>query len=413
MALRLRRGTDLERQSVIFEEGELVYTTDTKILWIGDGQTLGGIKVTDGVNESPIALTRNLDLNGFDITGSGDIDISGVVVASSFVGDGSGLINLPVLDVVAGGNYNINIVGLDSSIIVNSETSSVHGNLHGSIYDSAGNMILDFASREVRGELVGSNFKTIFDSVTNSFYGGFIGNFDGDLTGNVLASDSTLLMDNVTGTFYGNFVGDGSGLINVISDGDTYQINILGANGDTILNSSTNSINVELINFTESLILDNTNTSLAKLVVVAHDNLSTIKLQRHQNGVVDDTMLYGRLDFEKHDTIGSLTKATLGADNGGIFLSYNQAGVDFTESTYVVLSKDSKLGVGTFTPSEKLDVRGNVKASGFVQFGNMTTTQRNALTPSNGMVIYNTTNNKFEGYQNGAWINLDSGLAAS
>jgi hypothetical protein len=28
------------------------------------------------------------------------------------------------------------------------------------------------------------------------------------------------------------------------------------------------------------------------------------------------------------------------------------------------------------------------------------------------MVIYNTTNNRFEGRQNGAWINLDDGTAA-
>lgn len=42
MALRLRRGTNTQRQSVIFDEGELVYTTDTKSLYVGDGLTAGG-----------------------------------------------------------------------------------------------------------------------------------------------------------------------------------------------------------------------------------------------------------------------------------------------------------------------------------------------------------------------------------
>ena len=37
---------------------------------------------------------------------------------------------------------------------------------------------------------------------------------------------------------------------------------------------------------------------------------------------------------------------------------------------------------------------------------------RNALTPSNGDIIYNTTTNKFNGYQNGIWIELDTGTAA-
>jgi len=36
----------------------------------------------------------------------------------------------------------------------------------------------------------------------------------------------------------------------------------------------------------------------------------------------------------------------------------------------------------------------------------LTTTQRNALTPSNGMIIYNTTDNKFQGWANGSWTDL-------
>ena len=36
----------------------------------------------------------------------------------------------------------------------------------------------------------------------------------------------------------------------------------------------------------------------------------------------------------------------------------------------------------------------------------MTTTQRNALTAANGMLVYNTTDSKFQGYAGGAWTNL-------
>jgi hypothetical protein len=43
--------------------------------------------------------------------------------------------------------------------------------------------------------------------------------------------------------------------------------------------------------------------------------------------------------------------------------------------------------------------------------GSYTTTDRDALTPSVGMMIYNTTDNKFQGYQNPSgttleWVNL-------
>lgn len=40
--LKLRRGTDLQRQSVTLEQGEMGYTTDRKRVWVGDGFTPGG-----------------------------------------------------------------------------------------------------------------------------------------------------------------------------------------------------------------------------------------------------------------------------------------------------------------------------------------------------------------------------------
>lgn len=36
----------------------------------------------------------------------------------------------------------------------------------------------------------------------------------------------------------------------------------------------------------------------------------------------------------------------------------------------------------------------------------LTTTERDALTAANGMLIYNTSTNKFQGYENGSWSNL-------
>jgi hypothetical protein len=50
-SIRLRRGTNAERLTVIFADGEPVYTTDTKRLYVGDGATLGGIEV------GPLTLT--------------------------------------------------------------------------------------------------------------------------------------------------------------------------------------------------------------------------------------------------------------------------------------------------------------------------------------------------------------------
>lgn len=42
-----RRGTNSERTQVLFETGELVYTTDTKRVYIGDGVTTGGVPASN------------------------------------------------------------------------------------------------------------------------------------------------------------------------------------------------------------------------------------------------------------------------------------------------------------------------------------------------------------------------------
>lgn len=51
--LRLRRGTDSQRGSVILEQGELAYTTDTRRVFVGDGATYGGI-VVGNVGHQPV-----------------------------------------------------------------------------------------------------------------------------------------------------------------------------------------------------------------------------------------------------------------------------------------------------------------------------------------------------------------------
>jgi hypothetical protein len=120
------------------------------------------------------------------------------------------------------------------------------------------------------------------------------------------------------------------------------------------------------------------------------------------------------------------------------------------DGNYSTLSWDSsgRLGVGVFDARDALDVRGGgffsgtvtangfigsifaddstlivdrttgdvtgstVTSNGFVMFGSYDLTGRSGLTAANGMVIYNTTANRFQGFQNGAWINLDDGTAA-
>ena len=48
MAIRVRRGSDADRLTVILEEGEVAFTTDTQMFYVGDNATLGGILIGPG-----------------------------------------------------------------------------------------------------------------------------------------------------------------------------------------------------------------------------------------------------------------------------------------------------------------------------------------------------------------------------
>jgi len=45
MSLQIRRGTDADRLNIVFDIAEIIYCTDSKLVYIGDGATLGGVPV--------------------------------------------------------------------------------------------------------------------------------------------------------------------------------------------------------------------------------------------------------------------------------------------------------------------------------------------------------------------------------
>jgi hypothetical protein len=73
------------------------------------------------------------------------------------------------------------------------------------------------------------------------------------------------------------------------------------------------------------------------------------------------------------------------------------------------IDQSGNCGIGTTSPaaSAKLEIS---STTGALLVSRMTTTQRDALTAVNGMIIYNSTTNAFNFYENGAWVS-GSGLA--
>ena len=75
MSLRIRRGTEAQRTGATFDLGEIVYTTDTNKLYVGDGVNSGGkniLATSAGTGLIWNASTQRLDFNG---NGSGIVNV--------------------------------------------------------------------------------------------------------------------------------------------------------------------------------------------------------------------------------------------------------------------------------------------------------------------------------------------------
>ena len=130
LKLLIRRGLDADRQNIVLTEGELGYTTDTKKLFIGDGQTQGGIVV--GGNKFWGAVPSVTSLVGVI---SGDVAFS-TTNNKLYSYIGGGVANIANWTVVGGvynsGDNTINISGINNitvgTISAANITSDIIGN---------------------------------------------------------------------------------------------------------------------------------------------------------------------------------------------------------------------------------------------------------------------------------------------
>jgi len=69
MSLQIRRGTEAQRTGVIFDSGEIIFTTDTQKLYVGDGITTGGKNIL--ATSAGGGVTFNNTTQRFDFTTTG------------------------------------------------------------------------------------------------------------------------------------------------------------------------------------------------------------------------------------------------------------------------------------------------------------------------------------------------------
>jgi len=115
----------------------------------------------------------------------------------------------------------------------------------------------------------------------------------------------------------------------------------------------------------------------------------------YEQGTTDNNVFFvydaGLMQFQNRTDAGGFTSSPF------VF--------DMTSATNTFRVNSSRVGIGTdpTNVSAKLEIAGT---TGAVLLPRLTTTQQNALTAVNGMIIYNSTTGKFTGYAGGAWVAL-------
>jgi hypothetical protein len=93
------------------------------------------------------------------------------------------------------------------------------------------------------------------------------------------------------------------------------------------------------------------------------------------------------------------------ASSSTVHITNNFLGTVFGNPAYgIAITSGGAVGMGALpATSAALDI---TSTTGALLVPRMTTTQRNALTATNGMILYNTTDNQMQARVNGAWVAL-------
>jgi hypothetical protein len=346
MALKLRRGTNAERLTITPEIGELIYTTDTKRLYVGDGATAGGNVVTginDIVDDTSPQLGGNLDLNGNDITGTGNINITGTITATGNInlGDGAGG------DIISvGGKVSGDLIP-DATLAHDvGSTAFVWRNGYFSSLDVAGHISAD----SIKADIIATDSTVAYNADTNTFTGNFngilSGTFDGDINGSIFADDSTPIVDAINKNITANNVE-----LTTITAGTT-QIDFVEPNARAVLGL--------------------TRQQAGDLRLSAGFNQS-----------------YGQIKFTRDDDNGKQTGVSISGGGNGFYIDPEGDGT-YPESSGFTLLNDGNVGLGTYTPTAKLDVRGDAIITGTVSssfVGSLASDNSTMVVDNNGTIV--------------------------
>ena len=383
MALKFRRGASADRTSITPEEGEILYVTDhvtagVSPVWIGDGSTAGGLAV------------------GNNATGLlGELGI--------YAADGSRISS-------AGANlkwdatFNRLIVSGRSRVISSDGNNTELATFDSYYSDATSNAIY---MRRARGtssarasviisDYVGTIGFKAYDGTNFIVTGSIVSRVTGTVSTGILPSSMYFTLTGNNGTKYSRIKIDESGIVFIGPYGNgiggTGQLVVWqtdsGFSNSTIISKTVfNDSSGSTLSFQKARGTNSTPTT-----VQTDDLLSTVRSQGWNGSIYKTTT-----------EIKSIVSAALNSGNIPGKISFgvsNSSGVMIYPTSIDHTSKLAHTGPVELTGA--VSVIGNP-----FKLAPLTSTQRNALSPTGGELIYNTTDSKIQGWQTGGWFNLD------
>lgn len=532
MALQIRRGLEADRANVLPAQGELLYTTDDKRLYIGDGNTLGGNIVSLSTTDVRTTVSNQFVHSGHrgitftydNLTGRINAQTDGIYIAGDDsvsrlvnLGEGIKITGAGTTSVTTDAEGNITVSSLVHSL--SAETTSGGANLR--LSTNAGFDDVKFANG-TGISITRTDASTI--TITNTGSGGGGGtpggsdtqiqfndggvfggtaNLTFDKTTNILSTFTLDVNSIVTDSSSFSFFNTATGQFNL---GGTYEgteysgkLTILDVDGYnpsnpflTLISSVYDGADINTFAFSRSR-----GTLAARTKVEAYDSIGAILFSAYDGAneaqtaliaciadstpVTGSSVVTGLLVLQTANDNGALlgaiiidktqsstftgdiiaqkdiTNGTITISNnvistvvsnadlelrssgtGAIYLdniSVNNNTIDTLDSSGIVVvpaatfnsdvTVENDLNVGNkvyakefistsigtpeITSSTTIDLNAATRTritGGLFRLNKLTQAERNSFTAENGDLIYNTDTNKFQGYENGTWVNL-------